>query len=422
MPPTAWAPRRNGAGAGAPAAPGEDATQFLATEDKRGRTDIRRLGTWAKAHRRPLAAGLGGSTLALVLGVGLWWLFAGPSSPRPAEEPPVATSETESHGAPAPAPAVPPVNTPPVAAETMIRLAADGSAIRFALSASDPDGDALQYSIVQAPAHGELSGTAPDLTYRPAATFAGEDRFSFQVADAGHTSEPAFVIVTGPDLRPPPAPVPPPQPELQAATTVYSLKNTAQLTIDGRTLWRQANSGSPDPGLRIEITGKAGHGRLSQPARLAIRYQPSQEFVGTDRIQYRFRLGDTVSQPGQLSFKVTQGDRPPMLRLARLDPAGYRVGDTVLLDASSSRDEKRASLSFQWSQLTGIPVRLKPANPEGSAVTFLVPSSFTTMPYPSLAFRVTITDALGHQVSQRLELPVQAESRESRRAALWGRP
>src|SRR5262249_33629395 len=43
------------------------------------------------------------------------------------------------------------------------------------LTATDVDGDPLTYAIVAAPTHGTLSGTAPAVTYTPAAGYFGPD-------------------------------------------------------------------------------------------------------------------------------------------------------------------------------------------------------------------------------------------------------
>ena len=69
-----------------------------------------------------------------------------------------------------------PTNRPPVATAQLVTTAEDTPA-SIALSASDPDGDALTYT-VGAPAHGTLSGTAPNLTYTPAANYNGPDSFT----------------------------------------------------------------------------------------------------------------------------------------------------------------------------------------------------------------------------------------------------
>ena len=46
---------------------------------------------------------------------------------------------------------------------------------------------------VTAPAHGTLTGTAPNLTYTPAANYSGLDRFTFQVRDSLTNSAPGTV-------------------------------------------------------------------------------------------------------------------------------------------------------------------------------------------------------------------------------------
>jgi hypothetical protein len=60
-----------------------------------------------------------------------------------------------------------------------------------ALSATDPDGDPLTYTIVTPPSHGTLSGTAPNLVYTPAPDFNGWDYFSFVAGDGALESNEA---------------------------------------------------------------------------------------------------------------------------------------------------------------------------------------------------------------------------------------
>lgn len=55
---------------------------------------------------------------------------------------------------------------------------------------------ALTFNVVNAPQHGTLSGTAPDLTYTPEADYFGADSFTFTVSDEDASSEPATVSIT----------------------------------------------------------------------------------------------------------------------------------------------------------------------------------------------------------------------------------
>jgi len=49
------------------------------------------------------------------------------------------------------------------------------------LTAKDPEGYALVYEITSQPAHGTLSGAAPNLTYLSGLQFTGSDSFSYRV-------------------------------------------------------------------------------------------------------------------------------------------------------------------------------------------------------------------------------------------------
>lgn len=71
----------------------------------------------------------------------------------------------------------------------------EDTAKSFTLSATG-GAAALTYEIVDAPAHGSLSGTVPNLTYTPAQDYNGSDSFTFRVSDGTVTSAPATVSLT----------------------------------------------------------------------------------------------------------------------------------------------------------------------------------------------------------------------------------
>ena len=88
-----------------------------------------------------------------------------------------------------------PANVAPTAADVSVTTAED-TAVAVTLSGSDADGDALTYSVSTQPSHGTLSGTAPNLTYTPAANYNGPDSFTYTVSDGTLTSAPATVSIT----------------------------------------------------------------------------------------------------------------------------------------------------------------------------------------------------------------------------------
>ncbi|QKQ26811.1 Ig-like domain-containing protein [Candidatus Reidiella endopervernicosa] len=65
------------------------------------------------------------------------------------------------------------------------------------LAGSDSDGSISTYTVSTNPVHGALSGTAPNLTYTPAANYFGSDSFTFTVTDnEGATSAAVAVSIT----------------------------------------------------------------------------------------------------------------------------------------------------------------------------------------------------------------------------------
>ena len=75
-----------------------------------------------------------------------------------------------------------PINDAPVANAQTIATRQD-QARSFTLIASDPDGDAVTYLLLDLPSHGTLSGSAPNLSYTPASAYLGTDRLTFKVND-----------------------------------------------------------------------------------------------------------------------------------------------------------------------------------------------------------------------------------------------
>jgi alpha-tubulin suppressor-like RCC1 family protein len=85
-------------------------------------------------------------------------------------------------------------NDPPVASDQSVTTDED-LVTAIALSATDPNGDALTYSIVTPVSHGILGGTPPNLVYTPAPGYTGPDSFTFKANDGKLDSNLAIVII-----------------------------------------------------------------------------------------------------------------------------------------------------------------------------------------------------------------------------------
>ncbi len=86
-------------------------------------------------------------------------------------------------------------NNAPVADAKSLVIDED-TALAASLTGSDVDGDALTFSVVNGPANGTLSGTAPILTYTPNTDFNGTDAFTFVANDGLLNSSTATVSIT----------------------------------------------------------------------------------------------------------------------------------------------------------------------------------------------------------------------------------
>jgi PKD repeat protein len=90
---------------------------------------------------------------------------------------------------------IPPPDMPPIANGQSVSTTEDIS-IAITLTASDPNGDPLTYSVLSTPLNGDLTGTAPNLTYTPDTGFAETDSFTFRVNDGTNESNTATVSIT----------------------------------------------------------------------------------------------------------------------------------------------------------------------------------------------------------------------------------
>src|SRR5205823_4254869 len=88
-----------------------------------------------------------------------------------------------------------PINDPPVALGQSVTTDED-TPKAITLTGSDVEGDPLTYSIVDGPAHGTLTGTAPSLTYSPSQDYNGSDSFTFKVNDGTVDGNTATVSIT----------------------------------------------------------------------------------------------------------------------------------------------------------------------------------------------------------------------------------
>ncbi len=127
-------------------------------------------------------------------------------------------------------------NSAPIAEDQLVSLDEDVSR-QIILSASDSENDSLTFMITGQPAHGTLSGTAPNLIYTPNLNFYGSDSFEFQVNDGEFDSNIATVSITVNSVNDYPVITPAALPPLEAATgTTTVIANVTDVDNDVNSL------------------------------------------------------------------------------------------------------------------------------------------------------------------------------------------
>ena len=181
----------------------------------------------------------------------------------------------------------PPPNIAPIADARTIRVLRNAPAI-VTLTASDADGNPLAYAVVTPPAHGTLSGSAPNLIYQPTTNYTGADSFTFKVNDGLIDSNVATVSLTVIQFNAPP---------IANDLHMITERNVAVALV------LTTSDAENDP-LTLTIVGNPSHGGLTgAPPNLT--YTPSNSFIGTDSFTFKANDGQVDSNTATVTVTVS---------------------------------------------------------------------------------------------------------------------
>lgn len=211
---------------------------------------------------------------------------------------------TDSNGVATSSPAVVNITVlgPPTAAGQALTTAHD-TAIAVTLSGTDPNNPPLplSYIITTGPAHGTLSGKAPNLLYTPDAGYTGADGFQFKVNNGSLDSNVATVSITVNGTTPPPTATDGPRITSVKRYGYHTMPTRLVLVfnqpLDPTSAEDVNNYVILDPnGAQIPIASA-----VYNPARQAVTLHPSIRIS----IHYRYRV--TVKGTGPKALRNPEG-------------------------------------------------------------------------------------------------------------------
>jgi len=185
------------------------------------------------------------------------------------------------------------VNYPPVVSSQSVTTA-ENTAINITLVATQTNNDLLTYT-AGAPSHGTLTGTAPNLTYTPAANYFGPDSFTFTAKDGGVVSNAATVSITITKV------IPPPVAQSQSVTTTES-------TVRHITLVATQANGDP---LTYAVMTQPTHGTLTGTAP-NVTYTPATNYMGPDSFTFVANDDSVTSNTATVSITVAGVNSAPV--------------------------------------------------------------------------------------------------------------
>ncbi|MEW6434877.1 MAG: cadherin-like domain-containing protein [Myxococcota bacterium] len=155
------------------------------------------------------------------------------------------------------------------------------------LAGTDPDGDALTFTVVGMPAHGTVTGTPPDVTYTPMADYHGPDSFTFKASDGLLESATATVVLTVSPVNDAPTAL--------AQNLVLQQDVPVAVTLRGADVDGDA--------LTFAVATQPMRGALSGTGAMLL-YTPAAGYSGSDAFTFTASDGTATSAPATVSITV----------------------------------------------------------------------------------------------------------------------
>ncbi len=184
----------------------------------------------------------------------------------------------------------------PVANSQTVKVGENTTSNAITLTGMDLDTPPipLTYIVTQQPAHGTLSGTAPNLTYTPTTGYFGSDSFQFTDSNGPSTSAPATVSITVVGI---------PTANAGSATLAEDATHVS-VKLTG------SDPNTPTLPLTYTVTVPPAHGTLTGTLP-NLFYTPTPGYFGSDNFQFTDTNGTTTS--GAATYTLTIVGTPTVI-------------------------------------------------------------------------------------------------------------
>ena len=184
---------------------------------------------------------------------------------------------------------------------------------------TDPDGDPLVVSLVDAPTHGQLEmSTDGAFSYTPNPGYAGADSFRYTVADgqASALAEVTLLVAAEGNTAP---------------TAMGESYTFAEDTVDNAMDLLSNDTDADNDPLSIVVSSGPSHGNLTQDL-VGWRYTPNPDFHGTDSVEYVVTDGQASSDAVVAQITVEPVNDAP---IAATDVYAAAQNTTLTVDGSA---------------------------------------------------------------------------------------
>ena len=244
------------------------------------------------------------------------------------------------------------VNDAPVTSGQSVRVD-NATPLPITLSATDVDGGALSFTITTPPAHGSLSGNAPNLIYSATPGYRGSDSFAFSVSDGQASAQATVSIEVVGDaaviavddaynLN-----LGPPNQTQNAGVTLMS-SGVFQIKAPGVLANDSFVAGKP---IFASATSNPKNGRFQLCADGTLFYLPSTGHIGVDEFTYTISDGKT-SATARVRLNVIDKRAPELAFDTPRDRATLSQF-TAIAGRVRDRNAGLKSVTLLWQRFDG---------------------------------------------------------------------